>query len=102
MSHGFSVTYERFFPHEEDEDICEADESGFVIENVSLRDAIRETSCYASDANEYPIESPRWFDFYEWSHDYASGTIEDRALHVPNHVTPASRRRIARLLHLRV
>ena len=38
---GFSVTYERYLPHDDAEDICEPDESGFVIENVSLRDAMR-------------------------------------------------------------
>ena len=36
----FSVTFERYFPHDGGEDICEADERGFVIKDVSLRDAV--------------------------------------------------------------
>ena len=39
MKSGFSVTFERYFPHDQGDEVCEADERGFVIENVSLREA---------------------------------------------------------------
>lgn len=110
MKTGFSVTYERYFPHDEGEDICEADERGFVIENTSLRDALSEIAdrpewARADDCDEWPIRSPRWFCFDKWNDGtreyYEQGITEDRALHVPDRVTPSSRRRIARLLGLK-
>jgi hypothetical protein len=104
--HGFSVTFERYFPHDDYENICEADESGFVIENVSLRDAIHETGAYASCCDQWPVLSPSWINFDNWNdgtHEYyCTGITESRALHIPDHVTPASRRRIARLLGVKV
>ena len=64
---GFSVTYERYLPHDDAEDICEPDESGFVIENVSLRDAMRLGLEYsrpewagACEPDCYPAHNVRW------------------------------------------
>src|SRR5262252_2340231 len=100
----FSVTYERYLPHDDEEDICDADERGFVVEQVSLRDALAECAdmaCYAKaeSADEWPIRSPRWFHFPKWNDGtreyYEQGITEDRALHVPANVTPSSRRRLA-------
>ncbi len=109
MSKGFSVTFERFLPHDDDEDICEADEIGFVVENVNLRDALLHVAdlpyyARATEADEWPIQSPRWFRFDDWNngtHEYFQGITEVRSLHVPEHITPASRRRLARFLGLK-
>ena len=105
---GFNVTFERFFPHEPEEDICEADESGFEAENVSLRDAIKYAGGIRGnwEANEWPIRSPRWFTNASYNDGtcefYEQGITESRSLHIPEHVTGASRRRIARLLGCKV
>lgn len=106
---GFSVTYERYSP--EDAENGEAGEYGHVVRDVPLRDALAECDdlpqwAHASEADEWPIVAPRTFYFHDYNsetHDnYTTGVSESRALHVPEHVTPASRRRIARLLRLRV
>jgi hypothetical protein len=112
MKHGFSVTYERYLPHDDGEDICEPDEHGFVCENVTFRAALREIAedprwarGMAVEADEYPARCPRWFDFFEWNEGtrerIEQGIRETRALHVPDAVTPASRLRIARWLGCR-
>ena len=105
MVKGFAVTYERFFPHDAGEDICEADESGFVLEDCTLREAIREFDG-ALEADAWPIRSPRWFTNHEYGNGtceyYEQGISESRSLHLPESITTASRRRIARLLGLKV
>lgn len=100
----FCVTYERFFPHDEGEDICEADESGFEVQYVPLRHAIEVCGgLHANyEANEWPVTEPRWFTNYGYNEGtgeyFEHGINESRSLHIPKEVTPASRRRIARLL----
>ena len=102
---NFAVTFERYFPHEPEEDICEADESGFVLEDCTLREAIREFDG-ALEADEWPIRSPRRFTNHEYGNGtceyYEQGISESRSLHLPERITPSSRRRIARLLGLKV
>lgn len=109
---GFSVTFERFFPHEPEDDICEADESGFVIEDVTLREALRDGLeryrpewCGPAEPDCYPAHGVRWLSFYGWNEStherICEGISEDRALHIPDHVTEASRRRICRLFGVR-
>jgi hypothetical protein len=105
---AFSVTYERW-----DDDAVEAgdtDERGFIIEDVSLRDAMqlgleyRDPSwagaCEASSSNH---GAARWLTFYDWNEGtrerIETGIVEMRSLHIPEGVTPASRRRIASLFH---
>src|SRR5262245_41839033 len=104
--HGFSVTFERFLPHDDGEEICEADESGFVVESVTLREALGEIAMRPqwarASANEWPIVAPRRFTFDKWNdctrENIEQGIDENRALHVPDHITDASRRRLARFL----
>lgn len=99
----FSVTFERYFPHADD-DVCEADESGYVVEGVSLRDAIEEAGgTYASyEPSDSRAGMSRWFTNTRYSdgtrEEIEQGITESRSLHIPDSVTPASRRRIARLL----
>ena len=108
MVKGFSVTFERFLPHADDVEICEADESGFEIENVSLGDAMRYGLEYSSPAqagycepNSYPARGVRWLSFPTWNEcthdDICHGIKESRALHIPDSVTESSRARICRL-----
>jgi hypothetical protein len=109
---GFSVTFERYFPHDDGEDICDADERGFVIENVSLRDAVRLGLEYRDpshagfcQADSYPMHDVRWLTFYKWNEctreNIERGITEDRSLHFPDTMTESSRQRICRLFGLR-
>jgi len=99
----FNVTYE-IITKESAED-GEAEEHGFICEAVSLRDAIGAVtsteSCHCEqsgvEANDSRVEHARWISVYN-SMDWISGNYENRSLHIPESVTPASRRRIARLL----
>jgi hypothetical protein len=109
---GFSVTFERYFPHDEHEDVCDADERGFIIENVSLRDAMRLGLEYsqpewsgACEADSYPPHNVRWLTFDSWNdctrENLEKGISETRSLHFPEHITEASRQRICRLFGVR-
>jgi hypothetical protein len=108
MPKGFSVTFERYFPHDEHEDVCDADERGFVIENVSLRDAMQVGLEYsrpewsgACEADSYPARNVRRLTFHRWNYctreNIEQGIDENRSLHFPDHITEASRQRICRL-----
>ena len=102
----FSVTFERW--NEEAAEIGETDDRGFIIENVSLRDAIQQGleyrdpswagSCEASDSRH---EFARWLTFHNWNdctrENLETGIEESRSLHIPDCITPSSRKRIARL-----
>ena len=105
MKH-FAVTFERW-----DEEALEAgdtDERGFVIQDATLREAIELGLEYTRPSWSGPCEPDtsdpghiRSLSFYDWNEGtrerYTTGIIEERALHIPDHITPASRRRIARL-----
>lgn len=105
---SFSVTYERW-----DEAATEAgatDDSGFIIEDVSLRDAMsmgleyREPSwAGACEASASDHSAARWLTFYDWNEGtrerIETGIVETRSLHIPDGVTPSSRRRIAALFN---
>jgi len=112
MIKGFSVTFERYFPHDEGEDVCEPDEIGFVIEDVSLRDAMslgleysRPEWAGSCEADSYPVRSVRWLTFHNWNdftrENIEQGIDESRSLHIPDSVTEASRMRICRLFGVR-
>jgi hypothetical protein len=102
----FSVTFERW--NDEAFEAGDTDDRGFVIEDVSLRDAMRlglefynpswGGSC---EADEHPVINPQWLTWPKWNdgtrEHYTTGVIESRSLHIPDGVTASSRRRIARL-----
>ncbi len=105
---GFSVTFERYFPHDDGDDICDADERGFVIENVSLRDAVRlgleyldPSHAAACEPDSFPARGVRWLTFADWNdctrEQIERGISESRSLHFPDSVSEASRNRICRL-----
>ncbi len=110
MRTGFSVTFERYFvfPRAEGEEVCEADESGFVIEGATLRDAMQDGLEYhcpraagACEPDSYPPRGVRWLTFDRWNYctreNIERGIEESRSLHIPDHVTESSRLRICRL-----
>jgi hypothetical protein len=97
----FSVTYE--LVNEDEAAEGGTDRRGFASEDTSLRDAI--ISLFSGDwpdwnsveANEYPVTCPRSITVYG-SMSWRTGDYETRTLHIPDDVTPSSRRRIVRLL----
>lgn len=93
----FIISYEIIT--QESSENGEAEENGMYFENVTLREALEDLRWFSStcEANEYPIQAPRWFTFYGDA-DVFTGDTENRFLHIPENVTPSSRRRIARLL----
>jgi len=107
---GFSVTYERW--SEADIEAGDTDDRGYVIEGVTLREAIQgglglvdpswAGYCEANDSRPAFV---RWLTCYDWNkytHEwFETGIDETRALHIPDSVTAASRRRIARLFRIR-
>ena len=97
----FSVCYEVITP--ESAEHGDAEERGFIVKDVSLRDALEnfnydrgyvEPSCYPIDW-EYPYT---WFSKPEFNHNYITGATETRSLHMPEKLTASSRRRIARMI----
>jgi hypothetical protein len=97
-TNSFSVTYDIVTPESAEEG--DYAESGFLAENVSLREAIDLLGGCASEADCSPFSvtcPPRWFTLYG-SMDYRSGETESRSLHLPAGTTPSSALRIARLL----
>jgi hypothetical protein len=107
---GFAVTFERYLPHDDEEDVCEADESGFEAEDCSFREAVNYAggrySYYEPDYWPTDGRDIRWLTNYgsnEGTHDSIErGIHENRSIHIPSHVTPSSRRRIARVLGVQV
>ncbi len=94
----FNVTYEIITP--ESAEIGDADARGYVSEGVSLREALDNLGGGAEgiEANEHPVTDPRWITAYRVDEDYETGSIENRSLHFPDNMTPASKIRVCRLL----
>lgn len=92
----FDVTYDIVTP--ESAEHGDAAERGFVATGLGLREAIQEIGGIAYEADCWPVRSPRWFTNHEYSENFTTGARETRYLHLPNHLTEASRLRIARLL----
>ena len=104
----FAVTYEIMTQESLEEG--EAEESGFIVENATLREAMSElfytrTSLCSGVESVEPSDSvvsyARWITVYNGM-EYETGAHESRSLHIPDHVTAASRRRIARLCGIKV
>jgi hypothetical protein len=104
----FDVTYEIIT--RESAEHGEADEIGYICEAVTLREALESVNetrtcrvdcIQAIEADEYPIVAPSWVTVYNGG-EYETGAHENRSIHFPESLTPATRRRIARLLGVRV
>ncbi len=108
MIRGFSVTFEQYFSHDDGQEVCDADDRGFVVENVSLREAMRSGLEYARpewcgycEPDSYPPRGVRWLTFQNWNEgtrdQIERGISETRSLHLPETLTESSRMRICRL-----
>lgn len=106
----FSVTFAQYFLHDDSEDVCEPDARGFVVEDVSLRDAMSLGLEYcepswagACEPDSYPARGVRWLTFHNWNDctrdQIERGIHEMRSLHFPDSLTESSRRRICRLFN---
>ena len=86
--------------------------SGFISQDVSLREALEDINGYGChvEADCYPVgfsdqggSIPRWFTFYQTNEGtrefFETGTTENRALHMPDNISPHSVMRIARLIN---
>lgn len=99
---GFAVTYDVVTP--ESAEHGDTADSGFVVDNVSLRDAIAalQGAQVAPSCEPFnPRYAYTWFYTLDADVDYRTGAETRRALHLPASLTPATRRRIARLLGVR-
>ena len=99
---GFSVTYEIVTPESaEDGDVAE---SGLLAHGVTLAEAISEMGGLPLDlAASSSYAHPRvWFEERDGDTDFRTGAETRRALHLPEGITEASRRRIARLVGARL
>ena len=100
----FDVTYEIITQASAEHG--EADAMGYICEAATLREALervnetrtcRVDGVHAIEADEYPIVAPSWVTVFNGM-EYETGAHENRSLHFPKSLTPATRRRIARLL----
>ena len=104
----FSVTYE--IVTQESAEHGDAEERGYICEDSDLRSALTElhetrTSLVGGvecvECDSYPTTAPRWITVQNGM-EYETGAQESRSLHLPAGITPASARRIARLVGARV
>ncbi len=96
----FSVTFERVTP--ESAEHGEADSTGFAVKNATLREAMDLIGDdHYCEADSWPCDCPRWLTFYNTNEGttdyYETGATEHLRLHIPETVTRASARRIAKL-----
>jgi len=102
---SFNVTYE--IVTDESAENGDAQERGFIAENISLREAIENLSAASNscelasiEADCWPISRdnpPRWIT-YQYGRDWESGEFESRSIHFPRGITGSSAIRVARLL----
>jgi len=102
----FDVTFD--IVTEESSEDGMVSEAGFIVEDERLRDAIRAVSATESNTTDgHNVDANETNGRIDWvtvSHgmDWITGQYETRYLHIPETVTPASSRRIARLVGARV
>ncbi len=104
MQTGFNVTFE--IVTQESAEHGDAESRGFISENGNLRNAITDLfdtrtshvdGVTAIEANECPVTDPRWITVNNGM-EHLTGDYESRSLHFPDHITPASRCRVAKLI----
>jgi hypothetical protein len=93
----FLLTFETITPESAEQgDVAE---HGVLYEAITLREALEQLEgAETIEANEYPLQCPRWVTGYGTHEDYLSGEVGNISLHFPEHLTPSTRRRIVRLL----
>lgn len=106
MRATFNVTYDIVTPESAEEG--DVEERGFIDKDMTLRDAIDKVmetrtshvDCrHCIEANE--SHAPRWITVYNGM-EYETGANESRSLHIPDHVTDSSRKRIAKLMGVQI
>ena len=104
MPRKFNVTYQ--IVTEESAAAGEADEYGHIVEEVTLKEAIDEVNrtrtnlvdgVVAIELDACPTDRPRLITITNGP-EFRTGSVESRTLRIPDTVTDASARRIARLL----
>lgn len=96
----FHVTYERVT--DESAEIGDAEERGFLVQDTTLRDALRVAKCELHsveyvEASCSDIASARWVTFYSGRH-IRRGDFVNVSIHPRGRVTGSSMRRLAALL----
>lgn len=94
----FHVSYE--IVTEKSAEYGDAEERGVISDNVCLRYAIEDVLAARSSVSAIEPSSaddPRWITVY-YEMDPTTGDYENRSLHMPQELTPATRRRIVKLL----
>jgi len=97
----FSITFEIVTP--ESAESGEAEETGFIVESVRLREAVDEfhrTRTNQVDGVEALEDSGRWFTVVNGP-EFETGAQESRSIHPAGNITPASYRRLGRLLGIK-
>jgi len=104
----FSVTYQ--IVSQESAEQGEAEEQGYISQDIGLREAMadlfetRTSHCAGVECvecDDWPVIAPRLI-IVSNGLEFKSGDCESRSLHIPEQVTAASRRRIARLCGVKV
>jgi hypothetical protein len=100
----FSITYD--IVTEESAEHGDYVDYGFIDTNLTLRDAIKlvfQTRTNAVDGvtsiecDSCPAVNPRWVTVTNGM-EFETGDYESRSLHMPDSLSPATRRRIAKLM----
>ena len=102
--YSFNVTYDIVTP--ESAELGDSEERGFIAEAVPLRSALR----YVNETRTCHVGGRETVEPDCWPHngdfrsiyvtnstEYLTGASETRALHIPDGVTPSTRKRILRL-----
>ena len=101
---SFTVTYE-IIPPDHQECCTHGTDHGFIGQDLRLRDAIddllttrtsRVGGIECIEADEWPVDAPRWITVTNGM-EFETGCHEQRSLHLPDALTPSTKRRIARL-----
>lgn len=96
----FNVTYDIVTP--ESAEHCDYEESGFIAESVTLRDAItdlhRTRTCMVDGVSAIETDSIPCSVRIVNGTEFETGAVESRTLHIPLTVSAATACRIARLI----
>ncbi len=93
--HLFAVTFETFTP--ESAEAGDVAERGYIVDAGTLRDCADVLRWHgaAVSSDSWPMVRPRWLT---WPGDVATDCSERTlSLHIPDGITAASARRVARL-----
>ena len=102
--HIFDVTYKIVTPESAEQG--DAESRGYIGHDMDLRDAIYEVlqtrtslveGIQAIEFSDSAVESARWLDVCNGP-EFETGAREYRSLHLPEHLTASTKRRIMRLI----